>query len=66
MSITLAEQCKEIRAYYACTQETLAKQVGTTQTEISFIEHGSIPLDPLKIENIQRLYKTMLTEANKT
>ena len=56
---TLAEKCKEIRERRKLAQWQLAKLIGTTQTEISFIEKGFIPPDNEKIRGIEKLYATL-------
>ena len=61
-TISLADQCKAIRTFYSISQLTLATWVGTTQTEISFIEHGSIPIDTTKVQRIEEIYNQMQKE----
>lgn len=56
---TLAEKCKEIRGERKLAQWQLAKLIGTTQTEMSFIEKGFIPPDREKIKKVEELYATI-------
>ena len=47
---------KAIREILGISQRRLSEMVGTTQSEISLIESGFIPPDPLKIQAILRIF----------
>lgn len=52
----LSEMCKTVREDYKLSQSRLAELIGSTQTEISFIEKGFIPRDERKIDRLCELY----------
>ena len=56
---TLAEACKYIRQQTKTSQLNFATIIHSNQTEISFIERGFIPNDPVKINFIFDLYKNL-------
>ena len=51
--------CKKIRQTLGISQKKLAERLGTTQTEISFIERGFIPPNEEKIEAIESIYNEL-------
>ena len=55
----LKEICKEVRKQKKLTQRELALLVGTSQTEISFIEGGFIPPDATKIAKLQKMFEEL-------
>jgi DNA-binding XRE family transcriptional regulator len=54
--MSLAEMCRELRSVWKMSQYRFAEIVGTTQTEISFIENGFVPRDPNKVKTINDLF----------
>jgi len=56
----LKNMCKTIRKTLKFFEGKLAKMIGTTQTEISFIEHGFIPPNTKKVEMIKNMYQSVL------
>ena len=56
----LKNMCKTIRKTLKFSQQKLAAIVGTTQTEISFIEHEFIPPNTKKVEMIKNMYQSVL------
>ena len=60
--MTLAEKCKEIRKKKGLTQRELAKLIYSTQTEISFMGKGFIPVNTGKIELLEYLYNEISVE----
>lgn len=53
----LKEMCKETRKTMHLTQKEFAKLIGSTQTEVSFIEGGFTPPSAEKVNTILELYK---------
>lgn len=56
----LKNMCKTIRKTLKFSQQKLAEIIDTTQTEISFIEHGFIPPNTKKVEVIKNMYQNIL------
>ena len=54
-----AEKSKAIRKETGWNQTYLGKLIGSTQSEISSIERGFIPLDLSRIEKIAKLYEVI-------
>lgn len=54
---SLQEMCRRVRQKKGWTQYHLATALGTTQTEVSFIENGFIPPDVSKAQHIYDLYR---------
>jgi transcriptional regulator with XRE-family HTH domain len=54
--VTLQEKTRVVRERLHLTQKELAFEIGTNQTEISFIERGFIPPDENKIIAINNLF----------
>ena len=52
----LKEICKAVRQKMGLTQREFGRLIGTTQTEISFVENGFIPPHIERVAEIQRLY----------
>lgn len=55
----LQEMCKIIRRARGLSQKKLAEQLGTTQTEISFIERGFIPPREERVKAIKKMYNEL-------
>lgn len=53
----LKDKCKETRNSLGLSQAKFARLIGSTQTEVSFIERGFIPPHTQKISAIERLFK---------
>lgn len=47
---------KAIREILGISQRRLSEMVGTTQSEISLIERGFVPSDPLKTQAILQIF----------
>lgn len=54
---TLSEISKELRKIRGWSQKKLADVIGTTQTEISFLERGFIPVDSEKVYRLKKEYE---------
>lgn len=55
----LQEMCKTIRRKAGFSQKKLAGLIGTTQTEISFIERGFIPPHEERVKIIEKMYNEL-------
>ena len=53
----LKDMCREVRKSLGLSQKKLAAEIGTNQTEVSFIERGFIPNDTQKADCIRRLFE---------
>jgi len=53
----LKDMCLEVREKLKLSQRELAILIGSTQTEISFMEHGFIPLARDKIIKLYMLHR---------
>ena len=55
----LKEMCKEIRKAMGLSQKEFGLLIGSSQTEVSFIEGGFTPPNTAKIEKIQKLFNEL-------
>lgn len=56
----LKDVCYAVRKHMRISQRELAQLIGSTQTEISFIEKGFVPPDKQKVSNIYLLAREHL------
>ena len=61
--MTYAEICYRVRKHFKLNQKDFAVLIGSTQTEVSFIERGFIPRDPGKIQKIMLMYTAILNSG---
>ena len=52
----LKEMCKTVRSKMGLTQKEFSRLIGTTQTEISFVENGFTPPHIERVTEIKKLY----------
>lgn len=57
LEIDFGTICQKVRTKMKVTQARLAFLIGSTQTEISFMEMGFLPRNPRKVESIIYLAK---------
>lgn len=55
VNLNVAELCMLVREKLRLSQETIARMIESTQTEISFIERGFVPRKRHKVEALVRI-----------